>query len=531
MRRGLVTLTIAAISCCLGSSLGSAQDDAWRDAPNLLEGAVPSYSTDDGATFSPDAPSIPPRTETRVTIELPFVLTAAAHTLTHDGSPTSLELRHDQRSILRGLDVALNGQEIPLPLDSMTFATLPGIDATLLHPRDNLLRVEMTVWNGSRQDTLTFAPKISLVLRHSSELAFRIGPLLGAFDEGSFTLTSRTNIPARMSVYRKRDSRPEGDGAVMQRVGTTGHGLVHRIRVPRVSPDDGSSYVVVAERDGFTVGAPVPVPIDPAALTRFIVVGDSRTNVSQWQAVAAAVAARSPELVIHVGDLVTSGRRDWEWDIQFWRPAAGLLGAVPFYPVIGNHEGDAPLYDELFSGPSADGGARNWTQRFGEVMLIGIDGGQDWSTESENARWLDDTLARSDATFTFLFTHYPGWSSAGHGRLGDDGHPRERAARETRESVIPILGRHGGTAIIAGHDHTYERSELPDSLTAITCGGGGAGLYGKTADAERQNPFSVVFADRHHFCVFELTPDAVVMRVLSLDDELIDERIWARHND
>ena len=248
----------------------------------------------------------------------------------------------------------LNGQDLPLPLDSMTFATLPGIDATLLRRGDNLLRVAMTVWNGSRQDTLTFAPTISLVLRHSSELVFRIGPLLGAFDAHAFTLTSRTNLPARMSVYRTRDGEWQGDGIAMRRVGTTEYGLIHRLRIPRVSPEDGGSYIAVVERDGFTVGAPVPTPIDPGALTRFVVVGDSRTNVAQWQAVAAAIAARDPELVIHVGDLVTSGRRDWEWDIQFWRPAAGLLGAVPFYAVIGNHEGNAPLYDALFSGPACD---------------------------------------------------------------------------------------------------------------------------------------------------------------------------------
>ena len=304
-RRPLLPAT-ALVCCCLGASALSAQRDAWREAPNLLEGAALAYSTDDGATFTSDAPSLLPRTETRVTIELPFALTTAAHSLAATGSATSLELHHDQRSI-RALNVVLNGQDLPLPLDSMTFATLPGIDATLLRRGDNLLRVAMTVWNGSRQDTLTFAPTISLVLRHSSELAFRIGPLLGAFDAHAFTLTSRTNLPARMSVYRTGDGEWQGDGIAMRRVGTTEYGLIHRLRIPRVSPEDGGSYIAVVERDGFTVGAPVPTPIDPGALTRFVVVGDSRTNVAQWQAVAAAVAARDPELVIHVGDLVTSG--------------------------------------------------------------------------------------------------------------------------------------------------------------------------------------------------------------------------------
>jgi hypothetical protein len=531
MTRWPLDVTIGAALCCVGASLVSAQNAPGPAAPNLLEGAVPVYSTDDGTTFTADAPVILPRTQATVLIELVFVVPARVHALTVTGSYTSLEFRHDVRNPLRGLRVALNGQEIPPPLEGMTFSRLPGIDPVLLRDSGNVLQVELRVWNGSRQDTIVFAPAVSLVPRRSSELAFRIGPLLGAFDEDSFTLTSHTNMPARMSVYRRGDGQSRDDGAVMRRVGFTEPGLIHRMRVARQSLEDPGSYVVLAERDGFSVGATARAPVIPEELIRFIVVGDSRTNVATWQAIAAAVAEYSPDLVIHVGDLVTSGRRDWEWDTEFWHPAPGLLGSVPFYPVIGNHEGNAPLYDELFAGPSGDGGARNWAQPFGEVLLIGTDGGQDWSVESENAKWLDDTLARSDAMFTFLFTHYPGWSSAGHGRLGDDGHPVERAARETRETVMPILSRHGGTAIVAGHDHTYERSELPDSVTAITCGGGGAGLYPKTKEAERQNPYSVVFAGRHHFCVFEVRGEAVTMRALSPDAELIDERTWVHRND
>jgi predicted phosphodiesterase len=338
-------------------------------------------------------------------------------------------------------------------------------------------------------------------------------------------------MPARMSIYRGEDARHGEGGKAMPPIGTTERGLLHRLRVPRPAPPATGPLLVVAERDGFTVGTSIPVPIRPAALRRLIVVGDSRTNVAVWQAVAAAVAQRRPELVVHVGDLVTSGRRDWEWEAQVWRPAAELLGSVPFYPVIGNHEDESPLYDELFTGPSADGRARNWVQQFGEVLLIGIDGGQDWSTDSEHAHWLDQALAQSNATFRMLFTHYPGWSSATHGRLGADGRPAERQARETRETVIPILSRHGGTVIIAGHDHAYERSELPGGVTAVTCGGSGAPTYATTADAARQNPHSVRFGEQHHFCVFDLEPGRITMRVVNLDDEVIDERTWTTPDD
>ena len=160
-------------------------------------------------------------------------------------------------------------------------------------------------------------------------------------------------------------------------------------------------------------------------------------------------------------------------------------------------------------------------------MLIGIDGGQDWTEGSANAAWLDETLSGSDATFTFLFSHYPAWSSAGHGRLNDEGVPRERPSREARDVLIPMMSRQGATAYLAGHDHTYERSELPGGVTGITCGGGGAPLYEKTEDAARQNPYSQVYSAQHHFCLFEVDSATVTLRALSGEGELIDSRTWS----
>lgn len=531
-RRPLSRFLAAILLCYSAVRLAPAQDAIVTGAPNLLEGAVRLYSIDEGSTFSAEPPAIPPRELARVVIKLSFEVPQAIRSLAGMGDYASLALSHDAATAsLRALRFVLNDQEIALPLEGMLYQTVPGIDPGLLRSGANTLIVDMTVFNRSRESDMVFAPLISLSALRSSDLEFQTGPLLGAFDEQSFAVTCRTNMPARVSVYRIEDAELPDHLEKMERVAGTDLGLLHRVRVARASPGEAEAYAVVAERDGYMVGTTIRPRAPRDSALRFVALGDSRTHVEDWQKVSTAAVESRPEFVIHVGDMVTNGRRDWEWDTQFWRPGQALLGRVPIYAVIGNHEEEAPLYDEIFFTPSEDGQARNWAQELGGVLLIGIDGRQDWSAGSDNARWLEETLARSDARFMFLFSHYPCYSSSNHGRLDEEGHPVERPAREGRETVIPILSKHGATGMVAGHDHVYERSELPGGVTAITCAGGGAPLYEKSEDAARQNPYSQVHASRHHFCLFEVDADSVTLRALSPEGELIDARTWRARNE
>jgi hypothetical protein len=526
MHRTLLSILLGATGLFgPGLEAAVAQGQAVARLPDLLEEAESVYSIDGGVSFVAEPPSIPPGQVATVEIRLTFEVSQAVHSLAGSGYYTSLVLSHDVAAV-RGLRFSINDREVTLPLEGMIYRTVPGIDPGLLNAGANTLLVEMTVRNGSRENEMVVAPSISLTPLESSDLAIQTGPLLGAYDEDFFTLTCRTNMPARVSVYRAAFSQREEGIEGLRLVTETERGLLHRLRVPRSLSAEAETYRVVAERDGFLVGRTVRPPDPPKGVFRFLVIGDTRTNVEEWLEVAGAAVESRAEFVVHVGDMVTLGTRDWEWDAQFWYPGRVLLEGMPIYPVIGNHEANAPLYDELFFGPEEDGGARNWAQEVGGVLLVGIDGAQDWSPGSENVGWLESTLSRSDARFTLLITHYPGFSSAPHGRLGDDGHPRERPARETRETVIPLLVEHGATAMVAGHDHVYERSELPGDLTALTCGGGGAGLYRKVEDAARQNPYSRVFSSVHHYCVFEVDSATMAMRALTADGQLLDSRTW-----
>jgi len=118
-----------------------------------------------------------------------------------------------------------------------------------------------------------------------------------------------------------------------------------------------------------------PVKLAPAAgqPLRLVSMGDCRSRPRDWAAVAAAVLKANPDLAVFNGDMTTCGRYDWLWFEEFHAPAEELLATVPFYPVMGNHEENAPVYPLLFYTPGGDGNAKNWAQQIGPVLLIAYD--------------------------------------------------------------------------------------------------------------------------------------------------------------
>ncbi len=429
--------------------------------------------------------------------------------------------------------VSLNGKPIPLPLEGMSYKTIPGIPASLLAPGTNELLLAWTqTVKSSTPKTEEGAPPAKPVMRPAklsaakidvqllgqtpSALAFQTGPVLGHAGETFFTVSCRVTLPAEVVLDcngRKHASAPA---------------LLHIFKVEGLKPATTYSYSLharlapqgkdlVSTPEYTTRTLPASEPFTFAAL------GDSRTHPQDWAKVGAAVAKAKPAFSVFVGDMVTAGRIDEQWDEQYFDPAKDYFATVPYYPIIGNHEQNAPLYLKLFQTP---GGETTWSQMIGPVLLVGIDGGKDWSKDSSQTKWLEGLLAKTAAKYVFLFSHYPAWTSGGHGGLNDQGLPKERTIREAQTVLMPLLKKYNATAMIAGHDHFYERSEPTNGVTMLISGGAGAPLRGKAKGAEKQNPHSKVFASQLHYCLFSVTAETCTMQVLTPEGEVVDTRQW-----
>jgi hypothetical protein len=91
---------------------------------------------------------------------------------------------------------------------------------------------------------------------------------------------------------------------------------------------------------------------------------------------------------------------------------------------------------------------------------------------------------------------------------------------------MPLLEKYNATAMFAGHDHFYERSEPEGGVTAFVTGGAGAPLRNKAKDAAKQNPYSKVFEKRLHYCLITVGEDSCTLEALTPEGEVLDTRTW-----
>ncbi|MHC4295568.1 MAG: metallophosphoesterase family protein [Planctomycetota bacterium] len=487
---------------------------------NLLSGAKWQYAIADDRNFTSEPPRLTKGKEHHILARAEFKVSEIEEFV-------ALELTHGLNltpDFVANFSFSLNGKPIRLPIEGMSYKTIPGIDPGLLVKGGNVLTGDLSVRNVSKKH---------------ADRPFKLDVRFVAFGEDFFTVTHRTNVPVSPMGWSIKLS----DGTSSKIVASSTSGLIHRFLVPRQKLDSGLEYWFHYQSPSRSAtSAPVTFTSRKWSINaqwaspkfRFVALGDSRTQPQEWAKVSAAVVREKPAVVLFSGDMVTDGWRNWEWDEEFFGVAEDLFATIPFYPVIGNHEKDVPLYDELFYTPAHGGRGRNWVQCIGDVMLIGIDGGfrADFSPNSKNAQWLETQLAHGrNARFIFLVTHYPAWSSGKHGELGDDSRPREHTSRQARELVAPLLVKYNATAMIAGHDHFYERSEPPGGVTHIITGGGGAPLRKKSENPTEQNPYSKAFASELHYCLFEVDGDVCTAKAITTEGKLLDSKTWSARKD
>lgn len=197
---------------------------------------------------------------------------------------------------------------------------------------------------------------------------------------------------------------------------------------------------------------------------QFVAFGDTRSQPEEHQAVVDMIVDMQPDFVLHTGDMVAHGTSIEEWQ-AFFAIEQELMARSPLFPVLGNHEGMAAPYFDLFHLP---GNERWYSFDYGPAHFIALqaDNIADLSPEGEQMRWLRADLEATDRPWKLAFFHVPPYSSL-H-REGDDA--------RVQLVLATLLEEYGVQLVFNGHDHSYQRLEV-DGVTYVVTAGGGAPLY------------------------------------------------------
>ena len=213
-----------------------------------------------------------------------------------------------------------------------------------------------------------------------------------------------------------------------------------------------------------------------ASTIRFAVIGDFGIAGQPEADVANLVKSWNPDFITTVGDnnypsggALTIDQNIGQYYHDFIYPYAGSYGAGAtanrFFPVPGNHDWYTPNaqpYLDYFTLPNNE---RYYDFVQGPVHFFMLDSDANEpdgiTSASTQASWLQNRLAASTSKWKLVFLHHAPYSSAWHG---------------SQTTLQWSFQAWGATAVLAGHDHSYERI-LKNGFPYFVNGLGGASPY------------------------------------------------------
>jgi hypothetical protein len=268
--------------------------------------------------------------------------------------------------------------------------------------------------------------------------AFSRGPYLTRVTETTATMRwiARDDAPVELTA--------EAEGG--ERASATG-GSFSGLR-----PDTRYRWTASVAGRAAASGAFTTAPRDLSRPLELVVFGDYGTTGEGTQAVADLAAREQPRLAVTTGDNSYIVALPELLDGNIFEPFRDLLASAPNYGVVGDHDVVFPAgrraLVEAFEWP---GGGERYELRYGPVQIValGLRG------DRADVAFASRALARPGPLVRLVVVHQP----------LRQGNP-----------LLPVVGRAGVTAVLAGHLHAYERRARPEApgVPLLTVGTGGA---------------------------------------------------------
>jgi hypothetical protein len=204
----------------------------------------------------------------------------------------------------------------------------------------------------------------------------------------------------------------------------------------------------------------------------FAIIGDFGEAGPAAADVAKLVHGWTPEFIVTAGDnnyndgaAATIDANIGQYYHDFISPYVGKYGKGAsenrFFPALGNHDWRTPdlkPHTDYFVLP---GNERFYSVSWGPVDVFVVDSDSHEpagnTADSAQAKWLEQAMRAADGPWKIVVMHHPPYSSGDHGSSEDLRWP---------------YAEWGATAVVAGHDHHYERLEIGGTLYFVNGLGG-----------------------------------------------------------
>ena len=210
----------------------------------------------------------------------------------------------------------------------------------------------------------------------------------------------------------------------------------------------------------------------------FAIIGDTQRFTAgnpngYFQKAAKLIAVKKPDLIIAVGDLVSTSDNYTEYSRKFseWKKVMSPLLSKT-YAAMGNHDnvdqkGEEAWRDAFdFPANGPDGyleTAYSFDFKNSHFVFLNSDREKEHLVSGDQRAWLEQDLAQNKKENVFVVFHEPAYPVSDKKTESLDKEPSERNA------LWQILGKNNVTAVFNGHEHIVSRRKI-DNLYQFVFG-------------------------------------------------------------
>lgn len=257
---------------------------------------------------------------------------------------------------------------------------------------------------------------------------------------------------------------------------------------------------------------------DPFRPQQFVAFGDFGVDTVDELNVSRLVKRLAPDFIVALGD--NNYLKGSEYDRAIGKYYADFIGQYQghygpgsttnrFWPALGNHDWDAMPIDAHYAYfPALPGNKRYYDLRVGRVHLFFIDSDprepDGVTADSVQGQWLKAALSASNACHKLVAFHHPPYGSSGF---------------DVAWMRWPFRAW-GADAVLAGHQHSWERLRVDDIPYLVSGLGGALNRFPLVS----RNPYTELYYNED-FGVLRITVDAhrILYEFLSEKGILVDQ--------
>ena len=340
-------------------------------------------------------------------------------------------------------------------------------------------------------------------------------------------------------------SAPSKGEATVHIAGRTLATRANQIVVGDLTPDHDYAYTV--SLGGQTVGqGEVRTWAAKSQKLVFFVIGDFGTGQApqykiarvMWDEFQRRAKTDNPvRFILSVGDNIYgdirgillgalhTGADDSDWADKFYGPYEPLLAHVPFFPTLGNHDGNetekredlAAILDN-FPFPQSKP-ARYYKFTYGDLAeFFALDSTKNTETgparavyleNSDEFHWMQAEFAKPHPLWVIPYFHHPPFTAG----------PAHASSYEQLRHWVSLFSASGVKVVFNGHEHNFQVSEANQETSGIEFIVSGAGGELRTGDVRKKMKHANIraWAEENHFLVVEI--EGKTMRVTPLSFE------------